>query len=353
MRPNEENHMTVRANEALNERSCGLCGSPNCLSHTLESRGICPFDELSEGWDQEERSKAVVSILNANRSSPSVHEITPCSEYSRFTVEGILADPLSPEKNAVFETRSMGALFRASGLREKKWSDPLSYGMALYADDIRVHIQGKGKIIIRRAHDKEEASRLFLDMADLIHPSLYCSIGGHSLADTIREMALCGIDTPGCLPPMLEWPVGSGRTLEGDAVISSCERAFDERGPDVEEALRKVLVSDPTPSGAARASQITNETWSGMESAGYPSREGALGVRTFFIMADRGAEGILRFVKAMEERDEGKEVLLHDARVMLSEGLLGRECPLDLKEMSMEDRSALRNVWRSVTSVRH
>ena len=345
--------MTVRANEALNERSCGLCGSPNCLSHTLEGTGTCPFDDLSEAWDQEERGKAVVSILNANRTSPSVHEITPCSEYSRFTIEGILADPLSQENNAVFETRSLGALFRSSRFRDKKWSDPLSYGIAMEVPDIRIHLQGKGKIIVRRARDSEEASGLFLEIADLMHPSLYCSLGGHSLADTVREMALCGIDTPECLDPMMEWPIGSKRTLDIMTAVISCGNAFGGRGTTLEHELIKVLDDDPTPSGAARACLAVKDSWSELETAGYASREEALGMRAYFIMSDRATDGILRFTNALAEREGGKEDLLLNARKMLTAGLSGGPCPVDLLEMVPEDRSALRNVWRAVISLRH
>jgi hypothetical protein len=152
---------------------------------------------------------------------------------------------------------------------------------------------------------------------------------------------------------MMDWPVGSGRVLETGAIISTCMETFKGRGKDIEGSLVKVLKDDPTPSGAARAVQNANDAWSEMERTGYRNREEAMGIRTFFIMADRGTEGILRFVKALEECDGPREVLLEKANAMLSEGLSGRKCPIDLTEMSPEDRSALRNVWRTVTSVRH
>jgi hypothetical protein len=314
-------------------------------------KGPCPFEEGPAGWTSEELAKAVDSILNANRTKPSVQEVTPCSEYSRFTVEGILGDPLDQDRNAVFETTSLGALFRASRFREKKWSDPLSYGMALEWEDIRVHLQGKGKVIVRRARDKEEANRLFLEVADLMWPSVYCSIGGHTLADTLKSIVLDECHPPDCLPPMLEWPVRSGRMVEPGPVLDACRAAFNELGPGIEGDLRSLLHGVPEGSDAERMGLKYISLWSEREMSGYDSREHAMGVRTFFVMAERASGAMARFADSLAGSGDAAEGLAAKGRQVLSAGLEGKICPIDLAAETPEDAMALRQVWKSVRSV--
>lgn len=298
-------------------------------------------------------ARAVETILNSDRSTPSLHEVTPCSEYSRFTVEGVLADPLSPEKNAVFEPLSLGATFRSSRFREKRWSDPLAYGMAFVEEDVRIHLQGRGKIIIRRSPDREAANRLYMEIADIMWPSLYCSIGGHTMAESVQRLAMVdGGTPPRCFASMLEWPYGSSQRIDQGKVVSECAEMNLEHGRELVERLLTVIgEAAPAPSTGARIRLWSQNTWSSLEKEGYVSREEALGTRSYFIMADRATNGVVRFLDEVQERPDRREVLLSAARSILAAGFSGDPCPRGVDDLIKEPDTPIRHIWRAVSSL--
>jgi len=51
-----------------------------------------------------------------NRTEAQMKEVSPCSEYTRYTVEGVLKYPMSG-MSAVLDVHALGPLFLNSGMK--------------------------------------------------------------------------------------------------------------------------------------------------------------------------------------------------------------------------------------------
>lgn len=140
----------------------------------------------------------------AGRSESRVKEVSPCSEYTRYTVEGVLKDPRS-DLSVVLDVDAMGPIFTNSTLKDPKWSSKLGYGMAGVGEDTRIHIHRNGKFIVRRARDREHAESMYQLIVHMMKPALYDELTGRFLWDIIRERTIDNSDLED-ISPLLQWP---------------------------------------------------------------------------------------------------------------------------------------------------
>ena len=351
-----------RHSSSLRSHSCGICASPNCISHTLRRAGTCPFERTDDEWNAVSMNEATSDLLERGRIKPSMREISPCSEYTRFTMEGVLADPLLPEKNAVFDPITLGESFKVSRFSSKKWSEPLSYGMAVDREDTRIHIQGKGKIIIRRAMDKEHAVSLYNEIADIMWPSLLDSTSGMTVSETIHSLSLHGreIDMERW-SLMMAWPelkhndtadtekviesFRGQRSLDIEGIISAARIAIMDGGHEVSK-VDGVLGSQGKSPGSVLDGMM--KRWNDLEREGYTTREEALGSRANFLIAQRGISGIIDLMDEMDANSEiSDEIEEISKKAIFAEG--DPKTVLEMIDWDLKgDRRPLRHLFKFI-----
>ncbi len=178
--------------ESLKEHNCGFCGKTSCIAYGISQDGSCPFDRKGSQNRRGEMKREIHRRFQRSRTSHAPKEITPCSEYTRFTLEAVVEDPNEPGKNALFESHSMGTLFRSGNYEDIKWSEKLGYGMAVVDDDVKLMVHSRGKMVIRRAFDRDYAEAHFLGMKTMMLPSIYCTITGQTLWEMLVGEHLSG-----------------------------------------------------------------------------------------------------------------------------------------------------------------
>ncbi|MBN1539998.1 MAG: hypothetical protein JW939_07625 [Candidatus Thermoplasmatota archaeon] len=149
------------------------------------------------------------SPRTTDRLEAKSREVSPCSEYTRYTVEGILRHPGS-ELSVLMDVHCLGPIFMNSGMKNAKWSDRLGYGMAVAGEDTRVHLHGNGKFIIRRASNREHAEELYKTLVHLVKPALYEPGTGRYLWDLIRSSSLDNGKISKPMEDLLLWPDETG-----------------------------------------------------------------------------------------------------------------------------------------------
>ena len=332
----------------------------------MRGAGTCPFEGTDDEWNAVSMKEATSDLLERGRTKPSMSEISPCSEYTRFTMEGVLADPLLPEKNAVFDPITLGESFRSSRFSSKKWSEPLSYGMAVDREDTRIHLQGKGKIIVRRAMDRDHAVSLFNEIAGLMWPSLLDSTSGMTVSETIHSLSLhdMEIDTKRWAP-FMAWPgLNDNYTADLNIVIDNYlkQRSIDIVG--IMKSARGALRDGIQRSDIVRGEEGGHEKgprvvlddimkrWNDLEGTGYPTKEEALGARTHFLIAQRGISGIIDLIDEMDDISElSDEIDEISRKVIFTQG----DPMIVLKNMDWDlraDRSPLRHLFKFIYFIR-
>lgn len=141
---------------------------------------------MKHGW---------IHVRSKERPDPSKREkaiskeVSPCSEYTRYTVEGRMKDPES-EMSVILDPRAIGPLFLSAPFNGPKWSKALGYGMAMIGEDTRVHLHLNGKYIIRRALDRDHALSSHRMLLEIARPALFSSSRNSYLWEDVRDMAL-------------------------------------------------------------------------------------------------------------------------------------------------------------------
>lgn len=162
------------------------------------------------------------------RESHRSKEVSPCSEYTRYTVEGVFKDPWS-DLSARFDVETMGILFSNSCFHEPKWSERLGYGMAVIGEDTRLHLHRNGKYIIRRAIDREQAERSYRLVTSLLRPVLIDDRSGKPLWYILRGSITDMKNAPPYLGIIIGWPEqGDNRTGDLNEVFKGA-RVQDEK----------------------------------------------------------------------------------------------------------------------------
>jgi hypothetical protein len=176
-----------------------------------------------------------VPLSVTNRLVPKVKDVSPCSEYTRYTVEGVFKDPYN-ELSALLDVHSLGPIFVNSDLKDPKWSSKLGYGMAVVGEDTRIHLHRNGKYIIRRARDREHAESTYQRIVHLMKPVLFDETSDRFFWDILKE-ALAGDVEPESIGALLRWP-----SEEGD--VRSILRSIRVGVSEIDEKLLSRIRTD-------------------------------------------------------------------------------------------------------------
>jgi hypothetical protein len=166
-------------------------------------------------------------------------EVSPCSEYTRFTAEGRLKDPHS-DSSVILDGDLVGYLFRMAPFSEPKWSDRLGYGMAVIGEDTRVHLHANGKYVIRRAMDRQHAQETYLALASISQPALFSSVNKSFLWEIVRDHAL-SFDSSRYISveELMSWPDESS----GNDILLRATEVFKEADENNSSMFAKSLES--------------------------------------------------------------------------------------------------------------
>ncbi len=190
--------------------------------------------ENMDGWKMvrvQERPDPV------GREPAMAKEVTPCSEYTRFTSEGRMMDPHS-SLSVILDSYLTGHLFRSGPFQKAKWSDRLGYGMGLIGEDTRIHLHTTGKYVIRRALDRDHANFIQLVLSQLSRPALYSTRNGSFMWEIIRDLSL-GKDVGDLksIDQLFPWPGGEGCENDMEEAIASFNEADELFSSTVERIL--------------------------------------------------------------------------------------------------------------------
>lgn len=173
-----------------------------------------------------------------SRLEPKTKDVSPCSEYTRYTVEGVLKDPRS-RFSAILDVNSLGPIFINSTLKDPKWSSRLGYGMAVVGEDTRIHIHRNGKYIIRRALDREHAESTYKIIVQMMKPVLFDADSDRFLWDLLKEMIIEKKD-PGTLSPMIAWPLENSELA---TIIDNIKIGVKEVDDKILSTIRSALIT--------------------------------------------------------------------------------------------------------------
>ncbi|MCK5773856.1 MAG: hypothetical protein KAH57_08720 [Thermoplasmata archaeon] len=301
--------------ESLKEHNCGFCGKTSCIAYGISPDGSCPFDREGSQNRREELKKEIHRRFKRSRTSPIPKEITPCSEYTRFTLETVVEDPNEPGKNAIFESRSMGTLFKSGDYKEIKWSDKLGYGMAVVDDEVKLMVHTKGKMVIRRALDRDYAEVHFLAMKSLILPSMYCAITGQTLWEILvgAHLAETGVfPEPSDDPHKCRSSILTRIALESsdiEHVMRGYSNENQTTGRTMRDVIKELLSGDRT--DAEETSHLLKDLHLVIEErlkeisrhlldSGTIERGEFVGRSSFLLSASRSLEGLSEWAEGME-----------------------------------------------------
>ncbi len=169
------------------------------------------------------------------REHAALRDVSPCSEYTRYTMEGTLKDPFS-DLSVLLDVPSLGTLFMNGPFLEPRWSPALGYGLAVIEDDTRVHLYRSGKFVIRRARDREHVEACYRLICELVRPAIVLPDPGLLFYEAIalqRQFSEAGFE--GDLLKAVNWPE-IGPVKEGDL------RAFMDGPEDVRHRLRGLVL---------------------------------------------------------------------------------------------------------------
>lgn len=99
-----------------------------------------------------------VNNRDENGEESQVIEVNPCAEDQRMTLESKLRTKDGTERKGLYfdSVKMCDILNKARDFRKVRCSTELGYAIVEY-EDKNIHIWKQGKIIIRRAKDREDA----------------------------------------------------------------------------------------------------------------------------------------------------------------------------------------------------
>jgi hypothetical protein len=161
------------------------------------------------------------------RERSNSKEVTPCSEYTRFTAEGRFKDPFS-DNSVIMDSRGMSILFPLGPYSKGKWSDRLGYGMAVVGEDTRIHLHANGKYVIRRALDRDHAEKVLSLLSTISRPTIFSTKHGKYLWEIIRDISLTDERSDEDLNGLINWELEDGDQVDIKNVVERF-RELDER----------------------------------------------------------------------------------------------------------------------------
>ena len=128
----------------------------------------------------------------SRREEALARAVSPCSEYTRYTVEGRFGAPAS-RFAAILDPEALGVLFPLGPFTRARWSGKLGYGMAVIGEDTRVHLHDNGRYIVRRALDRTHVERCMNVLVSVSYPALYVEGPDLYMWELVRDISF-GID---------------------------------------------------------------------------------------------------------------------------------------------------------------
>ncbi len=348
-------------NRNLAEHGCGACGSPNCLAYALGGGGKCPFEASTGEWNR----KAMDAILEMNflgeRGRPYEKTLSPCSEYTKYTLESVLHDPLDRTRSSLFEAESLGYLLELGDFRSLKWSSALGYGVCTVEEDTNAHVHSKGKIIIRHALTKEHALWIHAHLVSLTNPSVYSTRTGYTLADRIRRLSVYDDKGPDDeLMDILRW---QSEKPQDELHLEDIREGYKKADEEMGEATRSVI-SDLIRSwkGSANGEERNVPGWkhifTGMDLSGIfidigevPEISGEyLGGLSLYIGARKALTGISQFVRSMDQTQNRERVqgVIETSIELLEKGVCGEEVNDQIGELDEDILVIVKGLMKAV-----
>jgi hypothetical protein len=180
-------------------------------------------------------------------------EISPCSEYTRFTVEGRFPGPGS-RMNVLMESDLLGMMFVNGPFASPRWSHKLGYGMAVIGIDTRVHLYSNGKYVIRRALDRDHASRCLSLLASVCRPAVYSQSEAGYIWEILRDLSFGIRELDSDNRNIMDWQSDAGIDAETSMVVF--RKMDEEYGPTVDSLIQRK--DDPSLTGL---SSLKDSLW--------------------------------------------------------------------------------------------
>ncbi|UCG68402.1 MAG: hypothetical protein JSV09_11385 [Thermoplasmata archaeon] len=173
--------------ELLPKFDCGLCGNPVCmaLARNILSKVQKPEDCVFLSQDYLRKIKDIIPEKEIERKHPhpnvdkDIIEIHPCTEDGKVTLETQLKSkiPSIDFYSDFFDQIQMcTSLSEVSMFSKINCSPKMGYALVEIGGK-RTHIFKTGKIIMRRADNKEDALSTFSKISSVLLPSRICSCG--------------------------------------------------------------------------------------------------------------------------------------------------------------------------------
>lgn len=171
--------------ELLPEYDCGLCGNPRCMTFSrrillgLQKPNECLFLSL----ENLEKIKGIAGEPDIKRKHPhpnqdgDIIEINPCTEDGFVTLETQLRSKvMAQDLFADFfdQYQLCQSLTEADIFDKMNCSPKMGYALAEISGK-RTHVFKTGKIIMRRADDKEDALSTLAKISNMLMPARLCS----------------------------------------------------------------------------------------------------------------------------------------------------------------------------------
>lgn len=182
----------------------------------------------------------VGSLDTGGRTEAREKAVSPCSEYTRYTVEGVFKDPYS-NLSVILDIHSLGFLFSGSGLKDPKWSKVLGYGMGMIGAETRVHIHKNGKFVIRRAMDQDDAERCSKGIASILWPTVFSTRTDRFNWSIMREAAWHDLKNKDLEGPMITWPFSN--VGDPEEIVAGMMEKFRELDGEHLEDLRNRITN--------------------------------------------------------------------------------------------------------------
>jgi hypothetical protein len=162
-------------------------------------------------------------------------EIHPCTEHGLVTLEA----KLGKDDEDYYDAEIMGFALRYSPFSDIKYSKEMGYGFALY-EGKRLHMFKHGKIIIRRADDREVALKLLETCMRVLLPAVICESDRPMISLYRGE---CGDCTPTMCSPLKRFVKSGTETIELIDLMKDASLPFEDRKGALERVL-EILKKD-------------------------------------------------------------------------------------------------------------
>ena len=263
---------TFEVHELLPKLDCGLCGNPICMTFArkilLEAQKPEDCSFVSKG--NLEKIKGGLAEKRPSRKHPhpnlgqDIIEIHPCTEDGKVTLETQLR--ARAKKNDIysdlFDQYHMCSSLSETEMFEKVNCSPKMGYALVEIKGKRAHIFKTGKIIMRRADNREDALKTLMKISKVLLPARICSCS-NILVDCFA--GCCDDCTDEECSALLDHLVVTESGNEGNTVIADVLGANDTE-PDLKlmdnfKALREIVNEIRKIDDVLRNGNLDNRKW--------------------------------------------------------------------------------------------